>query len=49
MHAALLASADATGQIDWKASADSTVNCAHQHATNLTRDTSPDTADRPSF
>lgn len=35
LHAALLADADATGPIDRNASADSTVNRVHQHATKL--------------
>lgn len=35
----LLAEADAAGLIDWEVSVDSTVNRAHQHATNLPRDT----------
>jgi transposase len=35
--AVLLAGADATGEIDWTVSVDSTVNRAHQHATNLPR------------
>jgi len=35
LHAALLTDADATGLIDWAVSVDSTVNRAHQHATNL--------------
>jgi len=34
---ALLAHADATGEIDWSVSVDSTINRAHQHATNLPR------------
>jgi transposase len=38
IHARLLAEADAVGQIDWTVSVDSTVTRAHQHATNLTRD-----------
>src|SRR5680860_410764 len=33
----LLAEADALGMIDWEVSVDSTVNRAHQHATNLAR------------
>ena len=33
----LLAQADANGLIDWSVSADSTINRAHQHATNLPR------------
>lgn len=37
LHAALLADADAIGLIDWNVSVDSTVNRAHQHATNLPR------------
>ncbi len=39
IHAALLAEADAAGGIDWTVSVDSTINRAHQHATNLPRDT----------
>ncbi|WP_369796667.1 IS5 family transposase [Cellulomonas sp. URHE0023] len=35
--AQLLAEADAAGQIDWTVSVDSTINRAHQHATNTTR------------
>ena len=37
--AVLLAEADAAGRIDWAVSVDSTINRAHQHATNLARDT----------
>lgn len=37
--AALLTSADANGVVDWQVSVDSTVNRAHQHATNLARST----------
>lgn len=37
--AELLAEADAADRIDWALSVDSTVNRAHQHATNLARDT----------
>lgn len=33
----LLAQADADGLIDWSVSADSTINRAHQHGTNLPR------------
>ena len=33
----LLAEADAAGEIDWTVSVDSTINRAHQHATNLPR------------
>ena len=36
---ALLARADAAGLVDWDVAVDSTVNRAHQHATNLPRDT----------
>ena len=39
IHAELLADADAVDEIDWAVSVDSTVNRAHQHATNLPRDT----------
>jgi transposase len=39
--AVLLARADAVGEIDWKVSVDSTINRAHQHATNLPRDAKP--------
>lgn len=35
--AALLAQADAAGEIDWIVSVDSTINRAHQHGTNLPR------------
>lgn len=35
----LLAEADAAGEIDWTVSIDSTINRAHQHGTNLPRDT----------
>jgi transposase len=35
----LLTNADAAGLIDWEVSIDSTINRAHQHATNLPRDT----------
>ena len=40
--AALLARADAAGQIDWTVSVDSTINRAHQHATNLPREAKTD-------
>jgi len=33
----LLTGADAAGQIDWTVSLDATINRAHQHATNTTR------------
>ncbi|MGW6378466.1 transposase [Rhodococcus sp. NPDC055112] len=36
---ALLAQADAAGDIDWTVSVDSTIGRAHQHAANLGRDT----------
>ena len=39
IHSRLLAEADAVGMIDWEVSVDSTVNRAHQHATNLPRAT----------
>jgi transposase len=39
IHAELLAVADATDELEWAVSVDSTVNRAHQHATNLSRDT----------
>lgn len=38
--AEVLADAEAGGQVDWKASVDSTVVRAHQHATNARRDES---------
>ncbi len=37
VHARLLAEADAAGELDWQVSVDSTINRAHQHATNLAR------------
>jgi transposase len=37
IHARLVAEADAAGQVDWTVSVDSTVNRAHQHATNVSR------------
>jgi len=37
IHARLVADADAAGEVDWKVSVDSTINRAHQHATNLGR------------
>jgi transposase len=36
--AALLAQADAADQVNWTVSVDSTINRAHQHATNLPRE-----------
>jgi len=40
--AALLAQADAAQEIDWTVSVDSTINRAHQHATNLPREPKDD-------
>lgn len=37
IHARLVAEADAAGEVDWKVSVDSTINRAHQHATNMSR------------
>lgn len=37
IHARLVAEADAAGEVDWQTSVDSTINRAHQHATNLRR------------
>jgi transposase len=37
IHARLVAEADAAGEVDWQVSVDSTINRAHQHATNLGR------------
>lgn len=37
IHARLVADADAVGGVDWQVSVDSTINRAHQHATNLDR------------
>ena len=37
IHARLVAEADATGDLDWNVSVDSTINRAHQHATTLRR------------
>ena len=37
IHARLVAEADASGEVDWTVSVDSTINRAHQHATNMTR------------
>lgn len=39
IHAALLAEADAAGELVWDVSVDSTVNRAHQHAATLPRAT----------
>lgn len=41
IHARLLAEADAEGAIEWTVSVDSTINRAHQHATNKTRAEAP--------
>lgn len=37
IHARLVAAADAAGEVDWVVSVDSTINRAHQHATNMAR------------
>ena len=37
IHARLIAEADAAGRVNWTVSVDSTVNRAHQHATNMGR------------
>lgn len=37
IHAALIAEADAAGEVIWDISVDSTINRAHQHATTLAR------------
>ncbi|MDT4904587.1 MAG: hypothetical protein QOH52_2603 [Pseudonocardiales bacterium] len=37
--AALTAQADAAGALDWSVAVDSTIACAHQHATNIARHT----------
>lgn len=39
--AALLAEADAAGEVDWRVSVDSTISRAHQHGTNTTRPDQP--------
>ena len=39
IHAMLMARADAVGRIDWSVNVVSTINRAHQHGTNLPRDT----------
>jgi transposase len=41
IHARLVAQADAAGDLDWVLSIDSTVNRAHQHATNMSRSERP--------
>lgn len=38
IHQVLLARADAAGEVEWTVSVDSTINRAHQHATNLPRE-----------
>jgi len=38
IHQALLARADHAGEVEWSVSVDSTINRAHQHATNLPRE-----------
>lgn len=38
IHQALLTRADHAGDIEWTVSVDSTINRAHQHATNLPRE-----------
>jgi len=45
--ATLLAQADAGHQIDWTVSVDSTINRAHQHATNLPREPKTDPNSEP--
>jgi transposase len=37
IHARLVAEADAAGDVIWDVSVDSTINRAHQHATNVPR------------
>jgi len=37
IHARLVAEADAAGEVDWQVAVYSTINRAHQHATNLGR------------
>lgn len=41
IHAQLLSEADAVGEIEWMVSVDSTINRAHQHATNMSRVEAP--------
>lgn len=38
IHQALLTRADHAGEVEWTVSVDSTINRAHQHATNLPRE-----------
>ena len=37
IHTRLVAEADAAGELQWQVAVDSTVNRAHQHATNMSR------------
>src|SRR3954462_11409739 len=39
IHTGLLVEADSLGQVVWDVSVDSTINRAHQHATNMARTT----------
>ena len=39
IHTTLMGQADAAGRVDWSVNVDSTINRAHQHGTNLPRDT----------
>lgn len=41
IHTAPMAEADASGDIDWTVSVDSTITRAHQHGTNTTRPDQP--------
>ena len=45
--ATLLTQAETAGQIDWTVSVDSTINRAHQHATNLPREPKNDPNSEP--
>ena len=45
--ATLLAQADSAQEIDWTVSVDSTINRAHQHATNLPREPKTDPSSQP--
>jgi transposase len=47
VHQALVARADAAGGVDWVVSVDSTINRAHQHATNLPREERSEPAAKP--
>ena len=47
IHQALLARADAAGEVEWTVSVDSTVSLAHQHATNLPREKPADDQSEP--